>query len=148
MGLMFTPLNMTAMSNIPRHKIGQASGLFNVIRQLGGSFGIAFMSTMLLRRTIYHMSTFGQAVNPQSDAFRQVAGHLTQFSMDAIGGNQSLAAMRANALIASHISTQAFIRAVCDDFLVASMITIAAFVPIVFLRIRKREKTEHVVAMD
>ena len=59
--------------------------------------------------------------------------------MDAIGGNQSLAAMRANALIASHISTQAFIRAVCDDFLVASMITIAAFVPILFLRVRKRK---------
>jgi len=148
MGLMFTPLNMTAMSNVPRHKMGQASGLFNVIRQLGGSFGIAFMSTMLLRRTIYHMSTYGQAVNTQSDAFRQVAGHLTQFSMDAIGGNQSMAAMRANALIASHISTQAFIRAVCDDFLVASMITIAAFVPILFLRVGKRNKSEHVVAMD
>jgi len=47
MGLMFTPLSMTALSNVPKHKIGQASGLFNVIRQLGGSFGIAFMSTML-----------------------------------------------------------------------------------------------------
>ena len=117
MGLMFTPLSMAALSNIPRHKIGQASGLFNVIRQLGGSFGIAFMSTLLLRRTIYHTATYGQVVNPQSDAFHQAAQHLTRFSMNAVGGNQSLAAMRANALIASHISTQAFIRAVGDDFL-------------------------------
>ena len=148
MGLMFTPLNMTALSNVPRHKIGQASGLFNVIRQLGGSFGIAFMSTMLLRRTIFHTATFGQAVNQQSDAFRQVAGHLTRFSMDAVGGNQALAAMRANALIASHISTQAFIRAVCDDFLVASMITIVALVPILFLRVQKRNKSEHVTVME
>ncbi|MGA7161801.1 MAG: DHA2 family efflux MFS transporter permease subunit [Bacteroidota bacterium] len=148
MGLMFTPLNTTALSNIPRHKIGQASGLFNVIRQLGGSFGIAFMSTMLLRRTIYHMSEYGQAVNQQSDAFRQVAGHLTRFSMDAIGGNHALGAMRAMALIASHISTQAFIRAVCDDFLVASMITIAAIVPILSLRVQKRKKLEHAVVME
>jgi DHA2 family multidrug resistance protein len=148
MGLMFTPLSMTALSNVPKHKIGQASGLFNVIRQLGGSFGIAFMSTMLLRRTIYHTATFGQVVNQQSDAFRQIEGHLMRFSMDAIGGNQALAAMRANALIASHISTQAFIRAVCDDFLVASIITICALVPILFLRVRKRNKSEHVSVME
>ncbi|MGD1046182.1 MAG: DHA2 family efflux MFS transporter permease subunit [Bacteroidota bacterium] len=148
MGLMFTPLSMTALSNVPKHKIGQASGLFNVIRQLGGSFGIAFMSTMLLRRTIYHTAAYSQVVNQQSDAFRQVAGHLTRFSMDAIGGNQALAAMRANALIASHISTQAFIRAVCDDFFVASMITIAALVPILFLRTKKRQKSAHVVVAE
>ncbi|MGA9405538.1 MAG: DHA2 family efflux MFS transporter permease subunit [Bacteroidota bacterium] len=148
MGLMFTPLNTTALSNIPRHKIGQASGLFNVIRQLGGSFGIAFMSTMLLRRTIYHVAAYGQVVNPQSDAFRQIAGHLTRFSMDAIGGNKLLGAMRATALIASHISTEAFIQSVCDDFLVASMITIAALVPILFLRVRKQNTSEHAVVMD
>jgi DHA2 family multidrug resistance protein len=148
MGLMFTPLSVAALSNIPKHKIGQASGLFNVIRQLGGSFGIAFMSTMLLRRTIYHMSTYSQVVNQQSDVFHQVAQHLTRFSMNALGGNQTLAAMRAKALIASHISTQAFIEAVCDDFLVASIITIVAIVPILLLRTKKKQKSEHVVVAE
>jgi DHA2 family multidrug resistance protein len=148
MGLMFTPLSMAALSNIPRHKIGQASGLFNVIRQIGGSFGIAFMSTLLLRRTIYHMATYGEAVNQQSDAYRQVAQHLSRFSMNAVGGNQSLAAMRANALIASHVSSQAFIQAVADDFLIASIITIAAIVPILFLRVHKQNKSEHVTPME
>jgi MFS transporter, DHA2 family, multidrug resistance protein len=148
MGLMFTPLSMSALSNVPKHKIGQASGLFNIIRQLGGSFGIAFMSTMLLRRTIYHMSTYSQMVNPQSDAYRAIAQHLTRFSMNAIGGNQTVSAMRANALIASHISTQSFIRAVGDDFMVASIITIAALVPILFIRAKKRQKSEHVVVAE
>ena len=148
MGLMFTPLNMTALSNVPKHKIGQASGLFNIIRQLGGSFGIAFMSTMLLRRTIYHMSTYSQMVNPQSDAYRAVAQHLTRFSMNAVGGNQTVSAMRANALIASHISTQSFIRAVGDDFMVAAIITIVALGPILFLRTKKREKSEHVIVAE
>ncbi|RPI06612.1 MAG: DHA2 family efflux MFS transporter permease subunit [Ignavibacteriae bacterium] len=145
MGLMFTPLSMAALSNVPKHKIGQASGLFNIIRQLGGSFGIAFMSTLLLRRTIYHMAIYGQAVNPQSDTYHAVAQHLSRFSMDAMAGNQTLGAMRANALIASHISTQSFIQAVGDDFLIASIITIAALVPILFIRTKKREKSEHVI---
>jgi MFS transporter, DHA2 family, multidrug resistance protein len=148
MGLMFTPLSMAALSNVPKHKIGQASGLFNIIRQLGGSFGIAFMSTLLLRRTIYHMSMYGQAVNPQSDTYHMVAQHLTRFSTEAMAGNQTLGAMRANALIASHISTQSFIQAVGDDFLIASIITIAALVPILFIRTKKREKSEHVIVAE
>jgi len=148
MGLMFTPLSTTALSNIPRRKIGQASGLFNVIRQVGGSFGIAFMSTLLLQRTIYHTAIYGQAVNQQSDAFHQTAQNLTRFSMNALAGDQTLAAMRAAALIASHISTQAFIRAVCDDFLVASIITIAALVPIVFIRVKKQNKSEHISSLE
>jgi DHA2 family multidrug resistance protein len=145
MGLMFTPLSTAALSNVPKHKIGQASGLYNTIRQLGGSFGIAFMSTLLLQRTIYHMSMYGQVVNQQSDAFRVVLQHLTHFSMNALGGNQTLAAMRASALIASHISTESFISAVDDDFIVASVITIAALVPILFLRVKKQQKSKHVV---
>jgi len=148
MGLMFTPLSMAALSNVPKHKIGQASGLFNIIRQLGGSFGIAFMSTMLLRRTIYHMSMYSQMVNPQSDAYRAIAQHLTRFSMNAVGGNQTVSAMRANALIASHISTQSFIRAVGDDFMVAAIITIVALGPILFIRAKKRQKSEHVIVAE
>ena len=94
------------------------------------------------------MATYGEAVNQQSDAYRQVAQHLSRFSMNAVGGNQSLAAMRANALIASHVSSQAFIQAVADDFLIASIITIAAIVPILFLRVHKQNKSEHVTPME
>ncbi|MGA7159706.1 MAG: DHA2 family efflux MFS transporter permease subunit [Bacteroidota bacterium] len=138
MGLMFTPLSTASLSNIPRHKIGQASGLFNVIRQVGGSFGIAFMSTLLLQRTIYHTAAYGQVINRQSEAYCHVAQLITRFSMNTLGGNHTLSAMRASLLIVSHVSTQAFISAVCDDFFVASIITIAALVPILFLRVGKR----------
>ncbi|MGD1045354.1 MAG: DHA2 family efflux MFS transporter permease subunit [Bacteroidota bacterium] len=148
MGLMFTPLSTAALSNIPRRKIGQASGLFNVIRQVGGSFGIAFMSTLLLQRTIYHTAAYGQVVNQRSDSFCQAAEHLTRFSMNVAGGNQSVAAMRASALIVSHVCTQAFISAVCDDFFVASIITIAALIPILFIRVRKRNTSEHISSLE
>jgi DHA2 family multidrug resistance protein len=148
MGLIFTPLSTAALSNIPRRKIGQASGLFNVIRQVGGSFGIAFMSTLLLQRTIYHTAAYGQVVNQRSDSFCQVAQHLTRFSMNVVGGNQSVAAMRASALIVSHVCTQAFISAVCDDFFVASMITIAALIPILFIRVRRRSTSEHISSLE
>ena len=47
MGMVFTPLSTLALSEIPRQKIAQASGLFNVLRQVGGSFGVALMGTLL-----------------------------------------------------------------------------------------------------
>jgi MFS transporter, DHA2 family, multidrug resistance protein len=148
MGLIFTPLSSIALSGIPRNKVGQASGLFNIIRQLGGSFGIAFMSTMLIRRTLYHSAIYSQVINQQSDTFRHVAQQVAQFSVRTIAGNQSLAAMRAQALIASHVGTQSFVRAVGDDFLIASGITIIALIPILFLRYRKKDKDQKIMTVE
>ncbi|HTY01108.1 MAG TPA: DHA2 family efflux MFS transporter permease subunit, partial [Bacteroidota bacterium] len=76
MGLVFTPLSTMALSGVPRHKMAQASGLFNVIRQVGGSFGVAIIGTMLTRRVIYHSAMFGQAVNAQSPEFSRAAAAL------------------------------------------------------------------------
>ena len=148
MGMIFTPLTTMALSNVPRHKTGQASGLYNIIRQLGGSFGIAFMSSLLTRRTIYHNAIYGQVVNSQSEIFQNVVRGLTRFSSDALAGNQALAAMRAQALIASHIATQSFVKAVGDVFLTASFITLAATIPVSSCATRKNRTGEKPIAID
>lgn len=148
MGMIFTPLTTMALSNVPRHKTGQASGLYNVIRQLGGSFGISFMSSLLTRRTIYHNAIYGQIVNPQSDAFLNTTHQLMQFSANALAGNPSLAAMRAQALIVSHIATQSFVKAVGDVFLIAAFITLAGAIPVLFLRYRKKVKIDKVAISE
>jgi DHA2 family multidrug resistance protein len=148
MGLVFSPLTTIAFAKVPRDKTGQASGLYNIIRQIGGSFGIAFMSSLLTRRTIYHDAMYGQVVNQQSDTFQHVTRQLTRFSMDALAGNPSLAAMRAQALIASHIATQSFVKAVGDVFLVAAAITLAGTIPILFLRYQKKSHGEKTAAID
>jgi DHA2 family multidrug resistance protein len=148
MGLVFSPLTTIAFANVPRNKTGQASGLYNIIRQIGGSFGIAFMSSLLTRRTIYHGAIYGQVINQQSDTFQHVTRQLTRFSMDALAGNPSLAAMRAQALIASHIATQAFVKAVGDVFLFAAAITLAGTIPVLFLRYHKKSHGEKHVAID
>jgi DHA2 family multidrug resistance protein len=140
MGLLFTPLSTIALSEIPQSRMAQASGLFNVIRQIGGSFGVALLGTELTRRTIFHAAMFGQAVDSSAPAYRQAAATLQQFAQRTAGGTPSDAAMRANALIGSNVSQQAFVQAVNDDFLIASAITAVVVVPILFLRIRKRRR--------
>ncbi len=87
MGMVFTPLSTLALSEIPRHKIAQASGLFNVLRQLGGSFGVALMGALLTRRMIYHTATYGQMVDANSPAFQQVTAALRTLQSVRCRGN-------------------------------------------------------------
>ena len=138
LGLIFAPLSTIAISEIPHERMAQASGLFNVIRQIGGSFGVALLGTMLTRRTIYHTAMFGQAVDTSSPAFRSTAAALGHFAQHTVGGTASEATTRAGILIASNVQKQAFIQAVNDDFLIAAVITILVIVPVVFLRRHKK----------
>ncbi len=149
MALIFTPLNTLSLAQIPRERLAQASGLFNVIRQIGGSFGVAIMGTLLTDRTIFHTTMYGQAVNTASPVTQNVLFGLRGFAQNVLGSSASLASMRANALLVYNLSQQAFVSAVDDDFLVAALITAACMIPIVFLRYKKRagEKIT-AVAMD
>ncbi|HMA04015.1 MAG TPA: hypothetical protein VKP02_16730, partial [Gemmatimonadaceae bacterium] len=54
MGLLFTPINNAAFGSLKPSEAQQASGLINLSRQLGGSFGIAVLSTYLTRHVQYH----------------------------------------------------------------------------------------------
>ena len=137
MGMMFTPLSTLALTNVPRHKMAQASGLFNVIRQVGGSFGVALFGTLLTRRVIFHSTMYGVSLNPNSPVFRNTMHRLEYFSQHAVGGSMYQCDVRGKALIVNHALRQSFVSAVNDDFLIAGVITIVCLVPIMFLR-RKR----------
>ncbi len=148
MGLMFTPLSTLALANVPRHNMAQASGLFNVIRQVGGSFGAALFGTLLTRRMIFHTVSYGIAVDEHSVALQKVIRGLAYFSQHALGGSVEHATLRGRALIIAHIMKQAFVSAVNDDFLIAGAITILCLVPIFFLRRERSHVGVKAVAMD
>ena len=148
LGLVFTPLSSTALSEIEKPHMAQASGLFNVIRQIGGSFGVAILGTMLTRRTLYHVAMFGQSVDQHSPAYQHAIFSLQQFIQRTSGGSLTAATMRANALLGSHLAQQAFVEAVNDDFLLASVVTIVGIIPILFLRTKKKHGGGHVTALE
>jgi DHA2 family multidrug resistance protein len=147
MGLLFTPLSTLALSEIPKHKMAQASGLFNVIRQIGGSFGVAIMGSLLTRRMIYHSAMYGQVMDQQSPMFQRILSHIAHFTQETVGGSMSMAITRAKALLASHVAQQSFVRAVDDDFFVAALITFVGIVPIFILRTHKK-KSGRAVALE
>jgi DHA2 family multidrug resistance protein len=140
MGLIMSPLATVAISEISNEKMAQASGLFNVIRQIGGSFGVALFGTILTRRTIFHAANYGQQLNAYSDSFQQTVLRLQHFAVQATGGTASQGVAKAQGLIYSFVQNQAFIRAVDDVFLISSVVVLASVIPAFFCRTRKGKK--------
>ncbi|MDR3665331.1 MAG: DHA2 family efflux MFS transporter permease subunit [Ignavibacteriaceae bacterium] len=148
MGMLFTPLSTIALMKIPRVKMAQASGLFNVIRQIGGSFGVAIFGTMLTRRMLYHTAVNGEVVNQYSAAYRNIQYQMQNFVQQTTGGNGSAVTAKAKALIGQHITGQAFVQAINDDFYLAGAITLLCLLPILLLRTKKKKNVEHVAIME
>jgi DHA2 family multidrug resistance protein len=140
MGLMFSPLTAIATIGIPKEKMGQASGLINVLRQIGGSFGVALLSTILTSRVIYHSQLYGEALQQNSPVFKEVMSNLGNFLVHNAGSTASAASQQGSYLLMSHLGRQAFVQAISDDFLIAAAITLVSAIPVFFLKIKKNNK--------
>ncbi len=66
MAFLFTPLMATSMSGISKEKMGNATSIYNLMRNIGGSFGIAAMTTLLARRQQVHQSQLISHITPSS----------------------------------------------------------------------------------
>jgi DHA2 family multidrug resistance protein len=66
----FVPLTTTTMSQLRQQQIGSATGLYNLMRNLGGSIGIAFVTTMLARGAQAHQALMVGHLTPTDPVFR------------------------------------------------------------------------------
>jgi len=64
MAFLFIPLMAASMSAIPREKLGNATSIYNLMRNIGGSFGIATMTTFLARRSQLHQNQLVSHITP------------------------------------------------------------------------------------
>ncbi|MNI55872.1 Multidrug export protein EmrB [compost metagenome] len=69
MALLFVPLTTLAIQDLKGPEIGQGSGLNNMMRQLGGSFGIAALTTLIHIRSGFHRSNLLTNLNDYNPAF-------------------------------------------------------------------------------
>ena len=148
LGFMFIPLSTIAINDIPRDKIAQATGLFNTIRQIGGSFGVAILGTLLTQRVIFHTAMYSQAVDQNSTAFKHVIYGLEYYVKYAVGASGKELITKSNALIATNLTGQAFVRGIADDFLAGSVITLFILIPLFFLKYNKNKGKRKVETVE
>lgn len=113
--LMIVPLTTISTGNIEPKEAGSASGLFNMMRNLGGSMGIAALSTLLSRREQFHSSHIGEAVSLYNPQTQQRLNELTQ-SFIAKGSDAVTAQQQAIAAIDNLVRREAYTMAYNDCF--------------------------------
>lgn len=139
MGIMFSPLTAIALIDIPRHKMAQASGISNVIRQVGGSFGVALLTSIFTARMAFHSQLFGEGLQAYSPAYHNVISHLSSYATTVTGKAGPDAMKQAQYILQSNISKQAFIQSIDDDFMLAAIITLVSAIPVFFLKGSKKK---------
>src|SRR6186713_338519 len=108
MSLLFVPLTTVAMDPIPRERMGNATSLFNLMRNIGGSIGIAVTGTMLSRHQQAMTSTLGSHVTPYDPASQTMFMQLRAAFM-AAGADAATATDRAYAALSGMVAQQAAI---------------------------------------
>jgi MFS transporter, DHA2 family, multidrug resistance protein len=122
LGFIFAPLNVTALSDLPADRRGNAAGLFNLTRELGGSIGTAWMSTMLDRNVKQHLTGLASHVSLFDSATQQELGQLQRM----LGGRVPDARGAAIGVLGLRQTGQALVGAFNHGFLVLAVVFLGA----------------------
>src|SRR5215471_18003548 len=126
--LVFAPLSAVATAGIEAENAGSASGLFNMMRNLGGAIGIAALQTLLTKREQYHSNVLSQSVTIFEQATRMRIDQLTQYFMNHGVIDRADAVHRAYVAIGKVVQKQAFILAFSDTFYLLGAALIVALI--------------------
>lgn len=128
--VVLTPLAGIALAGIAREEAAAASGVFNMLRNLGGAIGTAVLATIITKREQFHSNIIGQSVTQYSgtvrDTLSAIAGRFEAHGVADAG----LAAHKAVVALGDRVAQQAMIMAFSDTFYVLGvmMLVAAAFV--------------------
>jgi DHA2 family multidrug resistance protein len=124
LAFLFVPINAAAFTFIPKPKLQNATGIINLARNIGGSAGVAFVTTMLARRSQFHQGVLVGHATPYDYnflAFLQGAG---QFLFGR-GSSATQAADQAQGLAYLLVQQQAGVMAFIDTFWILGVVFLA-----------------------
>ena len=121
MGFVFPPLQTLTLATIRVERLGNATAAYNVVRNIGGSIGVALATTMLVRRSQAHQTTLVTHLNvwdPDMAAkLQQWTNHFVSQGADTFTANR-----RALAMLYRGTVEQAQVMAYADDFWLISVL--------------------------
>jgi len=131
LAFLFVPINTSAYAFLPRDKNNAASGLINLSRNIGGSVGISFVTTLLDRRAQVHRTNLVGHVTPGSTRFEAVLHGASQ-AFQAHGSSSSHAVQQAYGLFSGIVERQAAMLSYLDNFRILAVLVLC-MVPLVFV---------------
>lgn len=131
--LIMVPLSSIATAGLAKEQAGSASGLFNMMRNLGGSVGIAAIATLLTQREQFHSNRLGEAVSLYNPATQQRLEQQTQFFVSR-GADLSTAQNQAIATITNTVRREAYVMAFNDCFYFVAWALLLSGIAIIFFK--------------
>ncbi len=116
LAIFFVPLGTLTVSRIPRERMGNATAMFNFTRNLGGSFGVAFMTTQLARRAQFHQGRLVENLTAYDLPFQQSLTGLRQWLQARQGLGEELSMKSALGLFYGELNRHSFMMAINDAF--------------------------------
>ena len=131
--LFLIPLLSLATADIPKKEAGSASALFNMMRNLGGSVGIAMLSTLVTNREHLHSERIGSTVTTASVGVSQRLDALTSMLL-AKGLDPVTAARTALKILNQSVQKQSYLLAYSDAFYIIGATLAACILLLLFVK--------------
>ena len=144
LGLFMMPITVLGMNTVPIKKISRASSLNNVIRQIAGSFGIAYLTTLLDNRYKYHFERIAEHFQ-QSDIGSKNFMFMMQHKFQLLGDGAWAANQKSLGLLSMLRIKQAYIFAFDDTFLVLALVALLSVIPALMLKHVAAKTSGHVM---
>jgi MFS transporter, DHA2 family, multidrug resistance protein len=135
-GFIFPPLQTLTLATIRLERLGNATAAYNVVRNIGGSIGVALATTLLVRRSQEHQTTLVAHLNVWDT---ETTARLKQWTEHFVsqGSDSYTAGRRALAMLYRGTIEQAQVMAYADDFWLLSLVSLA-ILPLIPLMHRVR----------
>ncbi len=124
MAFLFVPISTAAFASIPRERANYAAGLFNLARNIGGSSGIATVTTLLARRSQYHQQVLTSHLTPYDAPYQTAQAQISQV-LTLKGASPVDAAVQAQGVIYGTAVRHATMLAFADVFWVMAILFLA-----------------------
>jgi DHA2 family multidrug resistance protein len=116
--LCFLPINMLALGTLPKEEVHNASGLYNLMRNLGGAIGLAAINTALIERFDAHKAYLAESLTPARSQVQGILEGLGGYLADKIPGDGDLAAIKT---LSRLIEREAWVMTFSDAFLLLAI---------------------------
>jgi DHA2 family multidrug resistance protein len=137
MGFVFVPLTTVTLSRLRKQEMGNATGIYNLMRNIGGSVGIATVTTMLVRGSQIHQSTLA------ADAGSPLASGLArglQARLFSQGADMVTAQHKALGMIYRSVQQQSALMAYADNFRLIAILALACIpLLLLFQRVKRHD---------
>ncbi len=145
LGLIFIPLTTLSFATLKNHQMTNATGIQNLMKNIGGGIGVSIVGTLLSRFAQIHQANMVSHLNPYNPVFQQKIGAATHFL--SVHMNPVVAVKKANYLMYGSLLKQSYLWSFIDNFRLYGIICLLLIPTVLIFKKVKHHKSSANVSL-